>query len=107
MVLWATVEFVDEEQDPARARRERQRLGPIFDEFKDAEDDAKYRKELAVPRGLISFRELTIMGIVVVLAQVSMARVLPRVPDALREKFLTSPRLGMEAVKDALESGAR
>jgi Asp/Glu/hydantoin racemase len=41
---------------------------------------------------------------VVVLAQVSMARVLPRVPDDLREKFLTSPRLGMEAVKDALES---
>jgi 4-hydroxybenzoate polyprenyltransferase len=42
----------------------------IFDEFKDAEDDAKYRKELAVPRGLISFRELTIIAIVLVLAQV-------------------------------------
>jgi Asp/Glu/hydantoin racemase len=40
---------------------------------------------------------------VVVLAQVSMARVLPRVPEALRAKFLTSPRLGMEAVKHALE----
>ncbi len=43
---------------------------------------------------------------VVVLAQVSMARVLPRVPAELRDKFLTSPRLGMEAVKHALESQA-
>lgn len=44
----------------------------IFDEFKDAEDDARFRKELAVPRGLISFRELFIMGIVVVAAQVAL-----------------------------------
>lgn len=43
---------------------------------------------------------------VVVLAQVSMARVLPRVPEALRSRFLTSPRLGMEAVKHALEHRA-
>ncbi|HEY6161461.1 MAG TPA: UbiA family prenyltransferase [Bacteroidia bacterium] len=43
----------------------------IFDEFKDAEDDAKYRKELAVPRGLISFRELMTMGIVLVIVQVT------------------------------------
>jgi len=42
----------------------------IFDEFKDAEDDAKYRKELPVPRGLISFRELFAMGIVIVLLQI-------------------------------------
>jgi Asp/Glu/hydantoin racemase len=41
---------------------------------------------------------------VVVLAQVSMARVLPRVPEALRERFLTSPRLGMQAIKQALEA---
>jgi aspartate/glutamate racemase len=41
---------------------------------------------------------------VVVLAQVSMARVLPRVPEDLRAKFLTSPRLGMQAVKQALEA---
>ena len=40
---------------------------------------------------------------VVVLAQASMSRVLPRVPEALRERFLTSPRLGMQAVKRALE----
>lgn len=39
---------------------------------------------------------------VVVLAQASMARVLPRVPETLRGKFLTSPRLGMLAVRDAL-----
>ncbi|TDE16330.1 UbiA family prenyltransferase [Dyadobacter psychrotolerans] len=42
----------------------------IFDEFKDAEDDAKYRKKLAVPRGLISFRELAAMGILVAVLQI-------------------------------------
>jgi 4-hydroxybenzoate polyprenyltransferase len=42
----------------------------IFDEFKDAKDDARYRKELAVPRGLISFDELRIIGIVVVILQI-------------------------------------
>lgn len=41
----------------------------IFDEFKDAEDDASYRKELPVPRGLVSLKELLILGIIVVLAQ--------------------------------------
>ncbi|WP_221393039.1 UbiA family prenyltransferase [Dyadobacter sp. NIV53] len=41
----------------------------IFDEFKDAEDDAKYRKTLPVPRGLVSFRELMIMGVIVTVAQ--------------------------------------
>ena len=43
----------------------------IFDEFKDADDDAKYRKELAVPRGLVSFRELMIMGVLIVIAQIA------------------------------------
>jgi len=42
----------------------------IFDEFKDAEDDAKYRKSLPVPRGLISFRELAIMGVIVAILQI-------------------------------------
>jgi len=42
----------------------------IFDEFKDAEDDAKYRKTLAIPRGLISFRELATTGIIIVIAQI-------------------------------------
>lgn len=42
----------------------------IFDEFKDAEDDAKYRKTLAVPRGLISFRELAALGIIATVAQI-------------------------------------
>ncbi|WP_430401768.1 UbiA family prenyltransferase [Fluviicola sp.] len=41
----------------------------IFDEFKDAEDDASYRKELPVPRGLVSLKELLILGVIVVLAQ--------------------------------------
>jgi aspartate/glutamate racemase len=39
---------------------------------------------------------------VVVLAQVSMARVLPRLSEAERAKCLTSPRLGLEAVRAAL-----
>jgi len=37
----------------------------ILDEFKDAEDDAAYRKSLPVPRGLISFKELRIMGFII------------------------------------------
>lgn len=44
----------------------------IFDEFKDREDDAKYRKYLPVPRGLISLKELRNVGLAVVLIQVSM-----------------------------------
>ncbi len=39
----------------------------------------------------------------VVLAQASMARVLPRLPDGVRERFLTSPRLAMEQVRQVLE----
>lgn len=39
---------------------------------------------------------------VVVLAQASMARVLSALPGAIREKFLTSPRLGMMRVRDVL-----
>ena len=42
----------------------------IFDEFKDAEDDAKFRKELPVPRGLISLRELAITGIIIAVLQI-------------------------------------
>lgn len=38
----------------------------------------------------------------VVLAQASMARVLPQLPEAQREKFLTSPRMAMEQVREAL-----
>ncbi len=43
----------------------------IFDEFKDAEDDAQYRKHLPVPRGLISFKELKIMAIVIMVLQIA------------------------------------
>ncbi|GGH16340.1 hypothetical protein FAZ19_05875 [Sphingobacterium alkalisoli] len=42
----------------------------IFDEFKDAEDDARYRKELPVPRGLISLGELKMIGIVLAILQI-------------------------------------
>lgn len=34
----------------------------IYDEFKDKEDDAMYRRYLPVPRGLIKLRELSIVG---------------------------------------------
>ena len=41
----------------------------LFDEFKDAEDDAKYRPYRAVPRGLISFKELIGLIIIIILLQ--------------------------------------
>ena len=43
----------------------------IFDEFKDKEDDAKYRKYLPVPRGLISLKELKIIGLIVAIIQIT------------------------------------
>lgn len=43
----------------------------IFDEFKDAEDDARYRPQLPVPRGLIRFRELFVLGAVLIAAQIT------------------------------------
>lgn len=43
----------------------------IFDEFKDKEDDAKYRKYLPVPRGLISLKELKTVGWTVALIQIA------------------------------------
>ncbi|MDP2387845.1 MAG: UbiA family prenyltransferase [Bacteroidota bacterium] len=41
----------------------------IFDEFKDREEDAKFRSYLPVPRGLISFKELRNIGIVIFIIQ--------------------------------------
>lgn len=41
----------------------------IFDEFKDAEDDAKYRPYRAVPRGLVSFKELKWLAIIIIVFQ--------------------------------------
>ena len=38
----------------------------IFDEFKDADDDAKYRPYRAVPRGLVSFKELKWLAIIII-----------------------------------------
>ena len=43
----------------------------IFDEFKDKEDDAKYRTYLPVPRGLISLKELRTIGWIVGLVQIA------------------------------------
>ncbi len=42
----------------------------IADEFKDREEDAKYRPHLPVPRGLISFKELKIMAIITLVIQI-------------------------------------
>jgi 4-hydroxybenzoate polyprenyltransferase len=42
----------------------------IFDEHKDAEDDARYRNELPVPRGLVSLSELRKIGIGIVVLQI-------------------------------------
>jgi Asp/Glu/hydantoin racemase len=49
-------------------------------------------------------QELALTMDVVVLAQASMARVLPRLSAAAREKILVSPRLAMERVQDVIAS---
>ncbi len=41
----------------------------LFDEFKDAEDDAKYRPYRAVPRGLVSFKELKWLIFIIITSQ--------------------------------------
>ena len=41
----------------------------ILDEFKDREDDAKYRQYLPVPRGLIKLKELQIMAWLILVVQ--------------------------------------
>ncbi len=46
--------------------------------------------------------ELAANNDVVVLAQASMARVLPRLPETLQNKFLTSPRLAVERVSHTI-----
>jgi len=49
-------------------------------------------------------RELARVADVVVLAQASMARVLPSLSAAEQDKFLSSPRFAMEQVKNILSS---
>ncbi|MFZ4784543.1 MAG: UbiA family prenyltransferase [Flavobacteriales bacterium] len=41
----------------------------VFDEHKDAEDDARFRRELPVPRGLITLSELRKVALIVVCTQ--------------------------------------
>lgn len=43
----------------------------IFDEFKDKEEDAKFRSYLPVPRGLVKLSELKTLGWILVLFQLS------------------------------------
>jgi hypothetical protein len=44
----------------------------VFDEFKDREDDARYRRYLPVPRGLVRLEELKRIGLVVAVLQIAM-----------------------------------
>jgi 4-hydroxybenzoate polyprenyltransferase len=44
----------------------------IFDEFKDAADDAVYRPYRPVPRGLVSLRELRLVGLAVAALQLAL-----------------------------------
>ena len=45
----------------------------IADEFKDYEDDCQFRSYRAVPRGLISLQELSYLGIIIILIELSLA----------------------------------
>lgn len=45
----------------------------ILDEFKDADDDTRYRPYRPVPRGLVSLRELRRVGVAGAIAQVALA----------------------------------
>jgi hypothetical protein len=44
----------------------------VADEFKDYEDDCKYRSYRAVPRGLVSLKELGILGVIVLILQIGL-----------------------------------
>ena len=56
----------------------------VFDEFKDAEEDARYRPYRPVPRGLIALRELGWIGVSVVLFLLAInALVVPAMIPAL------------------------
>lgn len=48
----------------------------ISDEFKDAKEDAQHRKDLPVPRGLVSLRELARVGLGILVLQVVLVIVL-------------------------------
>jgi Asp/Glu/hydantoin racemase len=71
--------------------------------------DTAYQKLVAGDRAghdadlATALTELAASVDVVVLAQASMARVVPSLPAAEQQKCLSSPRLGMERVKAALE----
>lgn len=77
--------------------------------FKPALVDSAYERLMAGDKDghdellVAALAELARAADVVVLAQASMARVLPRLAEAERTKVLSSPRLGMEAVRRALK----
>ena len=43
----------------------------IFDEFKDADDDKKYRSHLPVPSGLVTLKELKVIALVLFVIQIT------------------------------------
>lgn len=45
----------------------------IADEFKDAEDDARFRPYRPVPRGLVTLKELAVIGVAAAVAQLALA----------------------------------
>jgi aspartate/glutamate racemase len=70
--------------------------------------DSAYQKLIAGDRDghdailAAALEEMAKTNDVIVLAQASMARVLPNLPERIQGKFLTSPRLAMGQVKTAL-----
>lgn len=56
----------------------------LFDEFKDAEEDARYRPYRPVPRGLVTLKELRNLGIVLTLIFIALnATLMPRTLPAI------------------------
>lgn len=47
----------------------------ISDEFKDIEEDVKYRPYLPVPRGLVSLRELGMLGMLILLVNIALVSI--------------------------------
>jgi len=69
----------------------------LYDEHKDFEEDARWRPYRAVPRGLVSLRELRTLGIVLTAVIVAInALVMPRVLPAVGAVLLYTALMGRE-----------
>jgi 4-hydroxybenzoate polyprenyltransferase len=65
----------------------------VFDEFKDAEDDARYRNYRPVPRGLITLREIGWLGFFVIAIQLCINAIV--MPQMLWAYFLALLYIGL------------